>query len=319
MVFVTGATGFLGSYLCLYLIEKGYQIKASKRASSKIPEVLTKHSSQIEWIDLDLLDFFAVKDAMLGCEAVFHCAAQVSLSANKKKSLWKNNVDVTSNVVNVALEIEGIHFIYVSSIAAIGDAKPNELIDENCRWVYKKTSSDYSVSKFEAEREVWRGIHEGLKAVIVNPSVILGYDYKGRGTMGLIKQVQKGLKFYTTGIVGYVDVNDVAQCMIKLYEQKIVGERFIVSGANHSFKEIFDIIAKSAGLKVPSFEAKPWMVNLMARVIQLINKNHPLNRFTAKSAFNISKYNNHKIIAATGISFRSIETSINNMLNKKLS
>src|SRR5690606_18976116 len=125
----------------------------------------------------------------------FHCAAKVSLSANKKKSLWKNNVDITNNLVNAALEIEGIHFIHVSSIAAIGDAKPNELIDENCRWVYKKTSSDYSVSKFEAEREVWRGIHEGLNAVIVNPSIILGFDQKGRGAMSYIKQIQNGLKF----------------------------------------------------------------------------------------------------------------------------
>lgn len=318
MVFVTGATGFLGSYLCLYLSQKGYKIKASKRLTSKIPSILLPLSSQIEWIDVDLHDFFALKDALEGCDAIFHCAAEVSFKRNTKKSLWKNNVDITSNIVNVALEMENIHLIHVSSIAAVGEAKPGKQIDENCRWIYKKSDSDYSVTKFESEREVWRGIHEGLKAVIVNPSVILGYDERELGSMEFLQQVKNGLRFYTNGIKGFVDVNDVAKCMIALHEQRIQGERFIISAGNYSFKELLETIAKAMNKAAPTIFVKKWAMKFFVNIIQLVNPDHPLNKQTVRAAYSISKYNNHKILNVVPINFIPLETSIHNMVNKKI-
>lgn len=316
MVFVTGATGFLGSYLCLYLSQKGYTIKASKRNTSKIPSIL--QHIPIQWVDVDLLDFFALKDEIEGCEAIFHCAAKVSFKDSDKKSIWKNNVDVTSNIVNVALELDNIHLIHVSSIAAVGEAKPGKLIDESCRWVFKKGDSDYSITKFEAEREVWRGIHEGLKAVIVNPSVILGYDERELGTMGFIHQIKNGLKFYTTGVKGFVDVSDVAKCMVALHEQKIHSERFIITAGNYSFKELFETIALQLNKKAPSILVKKWMMKIAVNIIQLFNKNHPLNRHTIQSAYSISEYSNKKILDVVPINFITLETSIHNMVNKKI-
>lgn len=318
MVFVTGATGFLGSYLCLYLTQKGYKIKASKRTSSKIPTILNNLNDKIEWVDVDLLDFFALKDALDGCDAIFHCAAVVSFKDEDKKLLWKNNVELTHNIVNVALELENIHLIHVSSIAAVGEAKPHKQIDESCRWVYKKSDSDYSVTKFEAEREVWRGMHEGLKAVIVNPSVILGYDEREKGTMGFIHQIKNGLKFYTSGKNGFVDVNDVANCMIALYEKNISNERFIISGGNYSFHHLLNTIAKSLHVNPPKILVKKWVMKIVVTLIQLFNKNNPLNKHTVRSAYSISEYNNAKILAVVPINFIPLETSIHNMVNKKI-
>ncbi len=319
MVFVTGATGFLGSYVCLYLVEKGYKIKASKRAHSTIPSFLEKHANNIEWLDLDLHDFFEVQDAVENCEAVFHCAAMVSFNEDDKKLLWKANVDITHNLVNVCLEHANIHFIHVSSIAAVGDAKPGALIDENCRWVHKKTSSDYAITKFEAEREVWRGIHEGLNAVIVNPSVILGYDERELGSMKFIHQQRNGLKFYTSGCTGFVDVNDVANCMITLFEQKITGQRFILNAENKSYKELFDLIAEKLNTKAPSILIKKSVLMFIVRILHFFNSKHPLNKYTVRAAYHKSYYSNHKILNAIPLTFTSVEKSIENMLTKKLS
>lgn len=319
MVFVTGATGFLGSYVCLYLLQKGYKIKASKRANSNIPEILKAYTHQIEWLEIDLLDFFAVKDSLENCDAIFHCAAKVSFFESDKKELWKSNVEITHNLINTFLELPNIHFIHVSSIAAVGEAKPGELIDENCRWVHKKTSSDYSITKFEAEREVWRGIHEGLKAVIVNPSVILGYDEREQGTMKLIQQIKKGLKFYTPGSTGFVDVNDVAQCMILLFEQKIVGQRFIINSENKSYKEVLGFISHGLGKKAPNITVNKTIAMFMVKLIHLFNPKHPLNKFTTRAAYNQSEYSNKKIASIYHQTFVPVEKSIENMLNKKIS
>lgn len=314
MIFVTGATGFLGSKLCELLIEKGYSIKASKRENSVIPEKLKRYIHEIEWVDVDLLDFEAVYDALSNCEAIFHCAATVSFNPKLKQTLWDTNVHITANLVNVALEIKDIYFMHVSSIAAIGNAKNNQLIDENCRWIYTKNSSDYSITKFEAEREVWRGITEGLNACIVNPSIILGYDASGRGSMKMVQMIKSGLKYYTTGTVGFVDVQDVANCMILLFEKKINNERFILNSENLSYKEIFEIIARSLNVKAPTFSVGKRMLALVAYLLKILSiftgKSPKISLSTANTAYKKLAYSNKKITDRIDYKFMPISKSV---------
>lgn len=314
MIFVTGATGFLGSKLCELLIEKGYSIKASKRENSIIPEKLKRFKQEIEWVDIDLLDFEAVYDALSNCNAIFHCAATVSFNPKMKQTLWANNVHITANLVNVALEIKDIYFMHVSSIAAIGNAKNNDLIDENCRWIYTKNSSDYSVTKFEAEREVWRGMTEGLQACIVNPSIILGYDASGRGSMKMVQMIKSGLKYYTSGTVGFVDVQDVANCMIILFEKKINNERFILNSENLTYKEIFEIIARSLNLKAPTISIGKRMLFLLAYLLKFLSfftgKSPKISLSTANTAYKKHTYSNKKITDTIDYKFMPITKSI---------
>lgn len=314
MIFVTGATGFLGSKLCELLIDKGYAIKASKRENSIIPEKLKKYNSQIEWVNIDLLDYEDVYDAISNCKAIFHCAATVSFNPKHKQELWTSNVHITANLVNVALEFKDLYFMHVSSIAAIGNSKNDELIDENCRWIYTKNSSDYSVTKFEAEREVWRGITEGLKACIVNPSIILGYDELGRGSMKMVNMIKSGLKYYTTGTVGFVDVQDVANCMILLYEKKIIDERFILNSENLSYKQIFEIIAKALNVKAPNIAVGKSMLKLMAYAFKLLSiftgKSPKISLSTANTAYKKQEYSNKKISNLIGYEFMPVTKSI---------
>jgi nucleoside-diphosphate-sugar epimerase len=247
----------------------------------------------------------------------------VSFNPKNKKELWRNNVDVTSNLVDAALQFPDLYFMHVSSIAAIGDAKPKQLIDENCRWVFKKNSSDYSITKFEAEREIWRGIHEGLKACIVNPSIILGYDERGKGSMKILELVKKKSPFYTNGIVGYVDVRDVAIIMCKLYENDIQSERFILSSENRSYKSVLNYLAHKMAYKAPSIELGPRVLYLSALFLKywsfISGKSPALSLSTAKTAHKKLEFSNQKILKIVPHKFMSVEKSLDSMLSKDIS
>ena len=130
MVLITGATGFLGSELALQLVKKGVDVRCTKRATSVIPEILKPFGKQIEWVDADLMDVFALESALAGAAQVYHCAAWVSLKQADKEAMIRQNVTGTANLVNLCMDYD-CRLVHVSSVAAIGLAKPGDLITEN--------------------------------------------------------------------------------------------------------------------------------------------------------------------------------------------
>ena len=313
MILVTGATGFLGSELAALLLEQGGEIRCTKRKNSVVPDILVPFQKQIEWVEADLLDIFALENALDGVKHVYHCAAWVSLKQADKKQMIYANLTGTANLVNLCL-LNGIRLLHVSSIAALGEAKPGELINENNYLDETKVSDGYTISKFESEMEVWRGIAEGLNAVVVNPSLIIGASAGTNGSGQLFETVRKGIKFYTSGSSGLVDVQDVAACMITLMNSDIRSERFIISAENREFKQLIPEIADAFGIKPPGIYAKPWMLSIGWRVASLLSaitgKPPFLDKMSALSASAISNYDNSKIKKAIGIEFKPISNSI---------
>src|SRR5665213_3429056 len=269
MILVTGSTGFLGSELATQLVKQYGNTRCTKRAKSKIPEILIPFQKQIEWVDADLMDVFALEDALKGITQVYHCAAWVSLKQADKKKMINANVTGTANLVNLCLQ-NNIRLVHVSSIAAIGLAKPGDLVTENHHLDQATETDGYAISKLESEMEVWRGIAEGLDAVIINPSIIIGADAGTAGSGQLFETVRKGLKFYTSGSSGFVDVEDVAKCMIALMNNNISGERYIISAENWNYKELTAEIANGFGIKPPSIFASAWTMGLAWRGAALI-------------------------------------------------
>src|SRR5476651_2362024 len=129
MILVTGATGFLGTELVAQLAAKVPKLVCIKRPSSRIPSALTSLTN-IDWKDADILDISALEDAFDNITQVYHCAALVSFDPEKKKEMIKTNVEGTANIVNLCLK-NNIRLVHVSSIAAIGEAKPGHLTTEN--------------------------------------------------------------------------------------------------------------------------------------------------------------------------------------------
>ena len=323
-ILITGGTGLVGSHLLLNLVSRGLKVRALKRENSSlglVKKVFSYYSdkadnllSHIEWVDGDVTDIYSLYDAMENIEQVYHTAAIVSFGPYDNKIMTKINVEGTANVVNAGLNKKIKKLCHVSSIATLGRADNEGLIDEETHWKNSKDNSSYSVSKYNAEREVWRGIAEGLPAVIVNPSVIIGPGNWNRGSSQLFRQVWDGLKYYTDGVNGYVDVRDVAKSIILLMESDIANSRFIVSSENIDYLKLFSMIADGLGKNKPSVKANLLMGGLAWRVEKVrsfFTGEKPLiSKETANTAFQKYYYSNEKIKKTLGFEFIPMHTSI---------
>jgi len=328
LAFVTGATGLTGSHLLFDLLQKGYRVKALKRPQSDTSQALKTFGlytddadalfRKIEWAEGELLDFQCMSEIITGCTQVYHVAAVVSFSNGDKAEMMRINVDGTANIVNVCIE-KNLPLCHVSSIAALGRSQTGELIIENDLWQTDKGRSAYAYSKHKSEMEVWRGIAEGLKAVIVNPAVILGPGDRTKGSSKFFAQVNRGLRFHTPGMTAFVDVRDVSRCMLQLMEQKCFGERFILSSSNLTYRELFNLIADGFKMKRPGIAVQPWMLKIACGFSwlfgKLTGKTPALTGETAHSAFQKIRYSNEKIRKTLDYRFISIEKSIEDCCN----
>ncbi len=313
MILITGATGFLGAELAKLLVKSGINICCTKRATSVIPALLAPFATQIEWVDADMLDIFALENALEGVTQVYHCAAWVSLKSADKKPMINTNVTGTANLVNLCVE-KGIRMVHVSSIAAVGIPKPGQLTTENHHLEQSTENDGYAISKLESEMEVWRGIAEGLDAVIVNPSLIIGASAGKVGSGALFETIRKGLKFYTGGTIGFVDVEDVAKCMIGLMNSDITAERYIISAENYTYKAITAEAAQCFGIKAPVILAKPWAMGLAWRGAAvwatLTNSDPAIDKTSAQAASVTREFDNSKIKKAIGIEFKPVSETV---------
>jgi dihydroflavonol-4-reductase len=312
MILVTGATGFLGSELIDQLTRQGKKIRALKRKDSVIPEIL-KGNFLVQWVLTDINDLASLEDAFEDITQVYHCAALVSFNPKDKAELLKINIEGTSNIANLCANY-GARLLHVSSVAALGEAKKGMQITEDDYWEYDPKVHSYAISKYEGEMEVWRAIAEGLDAVIVNPTIMIGAHAGYNGTGAIFKLVQDGLKYYTPGATGIVDVSDVAKCMIALMDMPISGERFTISAENYYYQQFFSEIAAGFGVKAPAKEATPWMLGIAWRAVKVLSmftgKAPGLTSDAARSSMNVSLYSNEKIKKTTGITFKPLHESI---------
>jgi len=315
-VLVTGGTGFLGTYILRELVEKGYAVRAIRREGSQ-PYFYTPPSilEKIEWFSCDLLDLAGLEEAMTGVDAVIHAAAKVSFADNERHELFTTNVEGTANVVNIALELGIRRLVHVSSVAALGRTKKEEKVNEEKKWDNNKGQTNYAISKFYGELEVWRGIGEGLPAVIVNPSTILGVGDWNQSSCAIFKSIYNEFPWYSNGINGFVDVSDVADAIIALMESDITGQRFILNSDNWTFRQLFNTIADGFGKKRPHREATPFLSAIawrLEKIKSIFSGKRPLlTRDSARVARSKTYFENSKILQQIpGFQFTPLEKTI---------
>jgi nucleoside-diphosphate-sugar epimerase len=315
MVLVTGGTGFIGAYIIKELVEKGYSVRAIRR-SNKLPFFVSPGIlNKVEWVNGDVLDVISLNEAMQGVDSVIHSAALVSFDKKERKQMYNTNVDGTANVVNLALENGIKKLIHISSISALGRTFAGEQVNEEKKWMDSKLNSHYGISKNKAEMEVWRGMGEGLDAVIINPSTVLGFGNWHDSSCAIFKNMYKGFPWYTKGINGFVAVEDVARIAVLLVESNITEERFIISYENWEFKKLFDVIADGFEKKHPKWQATPFMSSIawrMEKIKSTLNNAKPLlTKETARIALSKTYWQNDKILnALPGFSFVPLESCI---------
>ena len=294
MILVTGASGLVGSHLVSELLKQGNTVRALYRNGSP-----AETRGGIEWVKGDILDISSLEEAMTGVQQVYHCAAIVAFTAKKKKLLHQTNIEGTANVVNACLNCGVQKLLFVSSVAALGRIRKNGMIHEKMNWTEETSNSEYGKTKYLAEMEVWRGIGEGLNAVIVNPVIILGAGNWEKGSSEIFKSAYDEFPWYTNGTSGFVDVMDLVKIMIRMMNGNISNERFIISAGNFSYREIFTGIAKGFGKKPPHKQVTPFLASLVWRWEaikgKLTGKEPLLTKETARTAQAKVQFDNSKL------------------------
>lgn len=328
-ILITGGTGFLGSYIIKALVEKGYTVRAIRRPSATLPfyipwDQLAHHSKgSVEWVNGDILDVVSLEEAMEGIDTVIHSAALVSFLRRDREQMYRVNVEGTANVVNMALEKNADRLVYISSVAALGRTAHGGQVDEEKKWEESKVNTHYARSKFQAEMEVWRGTGEGLSAVILNPSTILGYGDWNTGSSAIFKSIYHEFPWYSPGINGFVDVEDVAKAAVLLMESNITEERYIVNSDNWPFEQLLNTIADGFGKKRPSRLMNAFLIGLawrMEKIKSVFTGQRPLlTRESARVAMSRTHFENRKLLEALpGFSFTPLQETIQKACEKYL-
>ena len=311
MILVTGGAGLLGAELITQLLSLGKKVRAIYHTTP----LHQFNDQQIEKFECDILDVIGLEEAMAGIEQVYHCAAVISFNASKRNKMFKINIEGTANVVNAALEAGIKKMVHVSSVAALGRIRENEPVNENMNWTEETSNSKYGQSKYLGELEVWRGIGEGLDAVIVNPVVILGNGNWNEGSLKMFRSVYNEFPWYTDGVTGFVDVRDLAGAMILLMESNYSAQRFIISAENWSFGDVFTLIAKAFNKKPPHKKVTPFIAKTVWRIEalkKLFTGREPLvTKETAGTAMAKVYFNNSKLkTSLPGFAYRPLEETI---------
>jgi dihydroflavonol-4-reductase len=311
MVLVTGGAGLLGKELITQLLAQGKIVRAIYN-KTPLPNF---NSPSLQPLQCNILDVIGLEEAMTDIEQVYHCAAIVTFNPKRKQELFKINIEGTANVVNAALDAGVKKLVHVSSVAALGRIRENEMINETMNWTEETSNSSYGQSKYLSELEVWRGIGEGLDAVMVNPVIILGAGNWNDGSSKLFQSAFNEFPWYATGTTGFVDVRDVAKAMIQLMDSDITAQRFIISAENKTYQQVFNLIAKAFNKKLPYKQVTPLIAKIVWRleaIKSFFTKQDPLiTKETAKTALAKVSFDNGKLLKYLPLfRYRKLEDTI---------
>lgn len=324
MILVTGGTGLVGSHLLYHLLLENDSVRAIHQQNSDLNAVKRVFQfygtdaeslfNKIRWVEAGLNDIPELEKAFENVKYVYHCAAFISFASKDYQKMRRVNIYGTTNVVNLCISNQVEKLCFVSSVAAIENGIEGELMDETDNWNNATDKSDYAITKYGAEMEVWRASQEGIPVVIVNPGVILGSGFWHKGSGRLFSNVQKGLKFYTEGVTGFVGVQDVVKIMTLLMSSTITNQRFVIISENISYKNILFMIADALGKQRPKIKISKFISSCMWRIEFLRSKitlSDPLlTKYTAKSALSNHPYTAEKIKNELDFEFEPINSCI---------
>lgn len=319
MIFVTGGTGLIGSFLLHGLRTRGLAVRALHRGA-----VPPGGAPGVEWVQGDLLDTEAVREAISpDVTHVFHCAGLVSYAPQDEDLLLSVNVQGTAALVDACLERPGIRLAHVSSVAALGGpamrtSGPPEIltVTEAATWDLGASHPAYATSKYLGELEVWRGAAEGLSVVIVNPSVVLGPGDWRRSSTRLLRYAHQQHRFFTKGLVNFVDVRDVVAQLLALGldHPELRAERYILSAEAMPLADFFQLAAGAMRRRAPTVAVPGWAAEVIWRlehVRAVLTGARPLiTKDTARAGRRPVVYAHAKVQSATGLEFRSLADTL---------
>lgn len=325
---VTGGTGLIGSHLVAELLKRGCRIRLLVRDMRRVGQLhktlsrmeADSYFGRIEFYETELNNPHTLAAALTDMEVVFHCAALVTFDPERADEVVSVNTEITTHVVNACLQCGVGLMVHISSIATLGSCRLGQrAIDETCILNNPVGRSPYSVSKIYAENAVQRGMVEGLRAVIVNPSVVIGEGDLNSSSSRLVAYAMHRRVFYTKGVKGYVDVRDVARAAVRLAETpQAAGKRFIVSAENLSFGALFSMAARVSGHWLPLIPLGRRVLTGIYKVEKLRNKwfgRRPiLSEALIANACDMSYYDNSRMKNLLNFTYTPIRETLERVI-----
>jgi dihydroflavonol-4-reductase len=312
-VFITGITGLVGSYIARRFAQEGYKIKALRRSHSDM-SLIKEIYDQIEWIEGDILNINALDTAISEGDIVVHSAAVVSFSPKERNQMYQTNIEGTANITNICLDKKVKKLVHISSVASLSRKKGQTTVNEKSQWEESDLNSEYARTKYLSEAEVWRAVAEGLNAVILNPSLVLGVGDFEKTSLQLFNYVYQKRPFYPTGTMNYVDVRDVAEIAFQLAEKEISNERFVVSAGEVKYQDLFNQIADLWHIKRPHIKITPFIAEISWRaslIASWVTRKTPLvTKETARISQHSFLYENNKIKQTLGFEFKKLSETL---------
>ena len=314
MIFLTGASGLVGSHIIRKLLAEGLSVRALYRTQSDL-SFLQDVYNQIDWVEGDLLDTSLLRKALKDCKQVVHCAGVISYSSKDTDLLYKVNVEGTKALVDASLAAGIERMVHISSVAALGRAKRKAVIDEKQKWEKSNLNSWYGETKYLGELEVWRAHTEGLPSIILNPSVVLGPGPIDRSSTKLFGYILHQKPFYPPGLVNWVDVRDVAQIVFASLQPKVrAGEKYIVSAGAVRYKELFRQMADCLGVPAPKYQTNSLLTAgayYLEKINTLLGKKGALLTKETIILSNLEiEFDNSKITKRYDFSFRPLSDTL---------
>ncbi|WP_253721034.1 SDR family oxidoreductase [Bdellovibrio bacteriovorus] len=314
-ILVTGANGFLGSWVTRALVNEGHHVYALVRPKSDLSEL---SGVQCKYVHGDVTDVHSLLEAFKGVDTVFHLAGVIAYKKSQRHLMDKVNVEGTANVVSVCREHKVRRLVYLSSVVAIGAGyTPQDILNEDSAYNISDLNLGYFETKHEAEKIVKKACDKGeINAVMLNPSTIYGAGDAKKGSRKMQLKVAQGkLKFYTSGGVNVVAVEDVVQGILSAWKNGRNGERYILSGENILIKDLFAMIAAEAGVKPPPYQMPDSVLHTVGAIGDAMEKlglKGPLSRENAYTATMYHWFDSSKAQKELGFKPRPAREAIHN-------
>ncbi|MEZ5004490.1 MAG: NAD-dependent epimerase/dehydratase family protein [Chitinophagales bacterium] len=247
MIAVTAGKQPISQVVVRTLSQKGHALKVLVSSDDQLhtfKKLLPEAS--IHYIKGSLLDVPCLDDLMEEATTVFHLDEMVSFRPSEKEEMYRHNVKGTANVVNVALYHQVQQMIFLSSVRAFGEKSDTPQFNESAKWVNVKSAKGYGWSKHLAEREIWRGVNEGLQSFILNVGYIIDHlpeDEQMKNVLGYL--VHKGI--YPEGRIELMESEDLMAVMLQLMTSKDGSEQYIVTNGSVTYRELIEAIVQQNG------------------------------------------------------------------------
>ncbi|MHB1376692.1 MAG: SDR family oxidoreductase [Candidatus Humimicrobiaceae bacterium] len=314
---VTGANGYLGNVLVKKLLKRGHKVRALVRNTSDLQSL---KDLNIELYTGDIGEISSLRKAFDGADNVYHLAGKISLMPGDRNLIHKINYLSTKNVIQACFECKVKRLVYTSSIHALEDTPNGVIINEDVPYCSGTNKSSYDSSKSLASKEVLKAAKEGLDAVIVNPTGIVGpYDFPVSAiTKTFIDFTKSKLKLAIMGAYDFVDVRDVAEGHILACEKGKKGENYILSGERVKVSEMMNMLESITGIKAPKYYLPvgfgKFIGSLMPIYYRITGVKPYFTRYTVEVLCSNSYISHEKATKQLGYNPRPIKDSIRDSL-----